>query len=89
MGEFGLKIKNYQAGSIYGYDIGIRDNYHTTDAMLTNSLFLDFLLEHGLTVWRGKATRDIICIEFDYGIKTYEMVKDTSGYNLIAREYKF
>lgn len=25
----------------------------------------------------------------DYGIKTYEMVKDTSGYNLIAREYSF
>ena len=71
MGEFGLKIKNYGAGSIYGYNLGIRDRYDTKDAMLTNSLFLDFLLENGLTTWKDKATRDVICIEFGYGTKTY------------------
>lgn len=72
MGEFGLKIKNYSSGSIYGYNLGVRDRYDTTDAMLTNSLFLDFLLEHGLTTWKGKATRDVICIEFNYGTRSYE-----------------
>lgn len=72
MGEFGLKIKNYSSGSIYGYNLGVRDRYDTTDAMLTNSLFLDFLLEHGLTTYKGKATRDVICIEFNYGTRSYE-----------------
>ena len=71
MGEFGLKIKNYGAGSIYGYNLGIRTRYDTKDAMLTNSLFLDFLLENGLTTWKDKMTRDVICIEFGYGTKTY------------------
>lgn len=72
MGEFGLKIKNYSCGSIYGYNLGVRDRYDTKDAMLTNSLFLDFLLEHGLSTWKGKATRDVICIEFNYGTRSYE-----------------
>ena len=72
MGEFGLKIKNYGAGSIYGYNLGVRDRYDTNDAMLTNSLFLDFLLDNGLTTWKDKATRDVICIEFGYGTRSYE-----------------
>lgn len=72
MSKYGLKIKNYQAGSIYGYDLGIRDNYDFTDAMLTNSLFSDFIIDNGLNVWKEKSTRDIICLEFDYGTKSYE-----------------
>ena len=72
MGEFGLKIKNYGAGSIYGYNLGVRDRYDTKDAMLTNSIFLDFLLENGLSTWKDKATRDVICIEFGYGTRSYE-----------------
>ena len=72
MGQFGYKIKNYQAGSIYGYDLGIRNQYDTTDAMLTNSLFLDFLKENGLSVWKEESTRDVICLEFGYGVKSYK-----------------
>ena len=72
MSEYGLKIKNYQAGSIYGYDLGIRDKYDFKDAMLTNSLFLDFLKENGLNIWKETSTRDVICIEFDYGVRSYE-----------------
>ena len=71
-GEFGYKIKNFQAGSIYGYNLGIREEYHTRDAMLTNSLFLDFLLRSGLKTWKDESTRDIICIRFDYGVKSYK-----------------
>lgn len=72
MSEYGLKIKNFQAGSLYGYNIGVRDRLDSTDAMLTNSLFSDFLKENGLNIWRGESTRDIICIEFNYGTRSYE-----------------
>ena len=72
MGQYGLKIKNYEAGSIYEYNLGVRDYYETKDAMLTNSLFLDFLLENGLNSYKEKSTRDVICIEFGYGGSSYK-----------------
>lgn len=40
--------------------------------MLVNSLFLDFLLENGLNVWKDGSTRDVICLEFNYGTRSYE-----------------
>ena len=72
MGEFGYKIRNYQAGSIYGLDIGVRDRYDFKDAMLTNSLFLDFLKQNGLQTHKEESTRDVICIEFNYGVHDYK-----------------
>lgn len=39
--------------------------------MLVNSLFLDFLLENGLNVWKDGSTRDVICLEFNYGTRSY------------------
>lgn len=72
MSEFGLKIKNYQAASIYEYQYGFRDRLDETNAMLTNSLFLDFLLENGLEVWKEESTRDVVCVEFEYGTKDYD-----------------
>lgn len=71
IGRYGLKIKNYEAGSIYEYNNGARDYYQTKDAMLNNSLFLDFLIENGLDVYKEKSTRDVICIEFGYGGSSY------------------
>jgi len=65
MSEFGYKIKNYEANSIYSYNLGIAHYYKTKDAMLTNSLFSEVLLELGMDVYKGESTRDIICIEFD------------------------
>ncbi len=70
--EYGIKIKNFQAGSIYGYNLGIRDNYETTDAMLVNSLFSEFIVCNGLNVWKEESTRDIVCIEFDYGTRSFQ-----------------
>lgn len=70
MGEFGYKILNYQAGSVYSVALGIRENYDCTPAMLTNSLFLDFLITNGLDIYKEKSTRDIIGIEFDYGTRS-------------------
>lgn len=72
MSEFGIKIKNYQAGSVYEVECGVRNNYDQKDAMLTNSLFSEFLLDHGLDVYKGESTRDIICLEFKYGSRSYE-----------------
>ena len=40
--------------------------------MLANSLFLDFLYDNGLNVWKGESTRDIISISFDYGSRGYD-----------------
>lgn len=86
MSEFGLKIKNFEAGSLYGYNLGIRDRLDSTDAMFTNSLFSDFLLENGLNVWKGESTRDIICIEFNYGTRSYE--GEIENFNKIIKNIK-
>ena len=67
----GIKILNIQAGSIYGCKLKVRNNMDTKKAVLGNSLFLDFMKNNGLTINNGW-TRDIICIDFDYGTKTYD-----------------
>ena len=72
MSEFGLRINNFAAGSIMEKNIGVRDRYDITEAMLINSLFKDYMVTHGLDVYKGESTRDIICITFKYGSRTYE-----------------
>ena len=72
MSEYGLKILNYMAGSIWGVSQGTRYAYDTTPAMLTNSLFLDYMKENGLKIYKGVSTRDIICIDFQYGSRTFK-----------------
>lgn len=84
MSEYGIKIKNFEAGSLYGYNLGVRDKLDSTDAMLTNSLFSDFLKEIGLNVWKGESTRDVICIEFNYGTRSYD--DEMKNYEKIIRE---
>lgn len=96
MSEYGLKIKNFEAGSLYGYNLGIRDRLDSTDAMLTNSLFSDFLKENGLNIWKGESTRDVICIEFNYGTRAYEdeiknfdkIIKDIQKDEIISEDNK-
>ena len=72
MGEFGLKIKNIQAGSLKGYIDGVRSRFDYTDAMFCNSLFYYYIREHGLKDYKDESTRDLICIDFSYGTRTYE-----------------
>ena len=69
--KYGIKIKNFQAGSLYECNCGVRNNYDYTKAMFTNNLLMYFLLDNGLLVENGW-TRDIICIKFDYGSRSYE-----------------
>ena len=79
--EFGIKIKNISAGMLYDVNLGIRDYFTYTDAMLNNSLFSFYLQRNGLNVYRGKkdvenskneSTRDIVCLDFDFGSRSYD-----------------
>lgn len=90
MSEYGLRIWNYNVGSIWGVAQGTRYAYDTTPAMLTNSLFLDYMKENGLKIHKGKSTRDIICINFDYGARTFkEEIRHLKELAIKARtEYK-
>lgn len=57
---------------MFEYNIGVRDHYEYKDAMFTNSLFHDFLKENGLKIWKDESTRDIICLEFNFGSRSLE-----------------
>lgn len=72
MSEFGIKIKNIKAGTLYEYNLGVRDRLNYTDAMFNNSLFSNYIINKGLSVYKGESTRDIVCLEFDFGSKSYE-----------------
>ena len=50
--KYGLKIKNFQAGSLYEYINGARDNLDYTDAMFTNSLFSKFIRDNGMRTYK-------------------------------------
>lgn len=73
--EYGLKIRNIKAGSLYGYNLKVRDKYDYKKAMFTNNLLLYYLKENGLKVDKGW-TKDIIGINFDYGSRSYEEEKE-------------
>ena len=66
---------------LYDVNLGIRDYFTYTDAMLNNSLFSYYLQRNGLNVYRGKkdiekskneSTRDIVCLDFDFGSRSYD-----------------
>lgn len=42
MSEFGIKIKNINAGMLYDVNLGTRDYFTYKEAMLNNSLFSFF-----------------------------------------------
>lgn len=74
--KYGVKISNFQASSVWDKALGVRNNYNTTPAMLTNSLFLDFLKDNGLKINKQGFTRDVICLQFDSGSDSYKMALD-------------
>lgn len=70
--KYGIKIKNIQAGTLYSYNLGVRDRYEYTNAMFSNNLLSDFLQANGMKVSKRNTTKDIICLEFDFGSRSYE-----------------
>ena len=87
MNDNGLKIKNIKAGTLYGYNLGVRDRYEYNDAIFNKSLFAIFLEKNGLKTYKNKSTRDIICLEFDFGSRSYEEEIDRIE-NMILTEKK-
>lgn len=73
--DYGIKIKSFEAKSLYEYNLGINLKYEWNYAVLTNSLLLDFLKENGLKVERGE-TKDIICVKFNQDSRGYEKEKE-------------
>ena len=66
---------------LYDVNLGIRDYFTYTEAMLNNSLFSFYLQRNGLNVYKGKkgtenskneSTRDIVCLDFDFGSRSYD-----------------
>ena len=72
MGKYGLEIRNIQAAPLYGFNLGVRDRYDWTPAMFNKSLFYYFLEKNGLTTYKDESTKDIICIDFGFGTRSYE-----------------
>lgn len=72
MGEYGLRIRNYKAGALYGYNLGVRERYDYTDAMFNKSLFYYHMMDHGMSAYKDESTRDLICIDFGFGSRSYE-----------------
>lgn len=68
----GIKIQNIKAGTLYGYNLGVRNRYDYIPGVLSNSLFSIFLLNNGLNVYKGESTRDIICLDFNFGSRSFE-----------------
>lgn len=60
---------------IYDVNIGIRDYFTYTDAMLSNSLFSNYLKKNGLNIYKEESTRDIICLDYEFGSRSYEEEK--------------
>lgn len=96
MSKYGIRIKNFDATQLFETNMNTRGYFTYKDAMITNSLFLDFLKKNGLNIYTSKrrrkqkndidgsiellvkednkkeSTRDIICLDFNYGTKSYE-----------------
>ena len=70
--KYGVRIKNISCGSLYSYNLGIRNKYQWTQAMFVNSLFLNFLKDNGLKIEKNGSTKDIIGINFNYKSYSYE-----------------
>lgn len=71
MSDYGIKIKNIKAGTLYGFNLGLKSHYDYTDAMLSNSLFSLYLSRHGMNIYKGESTRDVICLDFGFGTRSY------------------
>lgn len=85
--KYGYRIKIFQAASVYEYNLGFRNYMDYKPAMLTNSLFKDYLDEIGLVVSKTGSTRDIICLDFGYGSKSFERKAKATKDKALKQEY--
>lgn len=71
---------------LYDVNLGTRDYFTYKDAMLSNSLFSNFLKKHHLNVYKEESTRDLVCLDFDFGSRSYEEDKQRLETLLAAAE---
>lgn len=71
-----IRIRTIKAGTLYGYNLGVRDRYDYIYSAFGRSQLSDFLSRRGMEVHtdaRGRlSTRDVICLDFDFGSRSYE-----------------
>ena len=77
MSEYGIKIKNIKASTLYEYNLGVRNRYEYKEAILSNSLFSDYMKKlkmhiHTNKIRNTESTLDIICLEFDFKSRSFE-----------------
>lgn len=72
----GIKIKNIEASTLLEYNHGIREHYETKDAIFADSLFGSYLMENGLKIQKNGSTKDLICLEFNFGSRSYQAELD-------------
>lgn len=72
MGQYGYKIRNFKAATVLAYNMGLRDHYDYTGAMLHHSLFTRFLESAGMKIYNGESTRDVVCMDFGFGLRGFE-----------------
>ena len=63
MSEYGIKIKNFEASTVYECNLGVRKIPKTTKAMFSNSLFNDFLVRNLLLKQEKRKIRK--CLEWN------------------------
>lgn len=66
-----LRIKNIEASTLLEYNLGIRDHFEYKNAVFADSLFYDYIVENKKFNVKNDSTRDIICLEFNYGCRGY------------------
>lgn len=77
MSEYGIKIKNIKASTLYEYNLGVRNRYEYKEAILSNSLFSDYMKKlkmhiHTNKIRNTESTLDIVCLEFDFKSRSFE-----------------
>lgn len=70
--EYGVRIKILEAASLYEVNTGVRDFLDYNTSMLDNSLFLDFLKDNGMKIINDASSKDIVCVAFSYGTRSFE-----------------
>lgn len=65
-----IKIKSLQANSLYYVNNGVENTFlDAGDAVINESIFSEYMRNHGVTVKRNGNSSDFIVMKFDYGAK--------------------
>ncbi len=84
-----IKINSIQANSLYVVNNYVEDNDITYrrkpyldlgEGVINDSLFLEYMIHHGVAVNKKGRNKDFIIMKFDYGVKGVMSVKELRDY---------